>query len=250
MHLYIELIKSKKNSFFISTVLYTILLSVSIHIVNSNSLLYFKIEPYIYGSRPLDFFFVLIVTLGFSYQLFFIKKNNLMTYIGLRIEKKKYIIAHVVSTMLLVFFMVFIANILAVILSVKIAILKPNTLNSSLAGYIFGDLQMENPLVFGLIWSVYKATIGAIICLFGQMSAFYIENLFLSVILPFVLVFLNDFVLEVLGFPEYGITTSFCLNRLTCAVMNFKNIGICIVNLLFMLFVVLMLLRKRYAKNF
>ena len=49
------------------------------------------IEPYIFGSNPVDFFFPLFVNIPFSFYVYFLKKNHFLDYAHLREAKKKYI---------------------------------------------------------------------------------------------------------------------------------------------------------------
>lgn len=45
-----------------------------------------------------------------------------------------------------------------------------------LTGYILGEMQLLDPLKFGLLWSFYKAVIGLLICSLGIIFAYYVKE--------------------------------------------------------------------------
>ena len=74
---------------------------------------------------------------------------------------------------------------------------------------------MSKPILFGLIWSLHKAFVGALICLFAQIIALYMDNLFLAICGPYVYLLLENFVTGILRIPRFSIWTVFALNRLS-----------------------------------
>ncbi len=244
MTLYVKLLRKSWLVFILSLVVYTSALCVSIYIRNSNSLIYYHIEPYIYGSEPVDFFFSLIVTIPFSWILFYLKKNKFIDYVKTRISDTIYIRTQIISLLTLCFLIVFIANIIAVLFSVNIARISANSLGKTLAGYILGDMQMANPVLFGIIWSFYKACVGTMICMLGQVIALYVKNFFLVVILPFIYVFLENFTTSILMLSKYSITTSFVLNRLKARAMLPQNLLIAIIQFIIVIIMMYFFLGK------
>lgn len=209
--------------------LYTGVLLLFITITNSNSMIYHKISPYAYASEIIDFFFALIVSIPFSYYTFFMKKDSFLEYASLRISKKKYIAYHFAATVTMCFFMIFIVNMVGVLFSCTIANITSSDTAPTLEKYILGQLQMNHPLVFGLVWSFQKAFIGMMICLFAQIIALYVENLFLALCIPFVYVLLENFLTSILRLSRFSLSTTFILNRLKPSVMSIENIVISIV---------------------
>ena len=57
MNLFLKSIKRKSLTTVIVGVIYLITLTSLIYINNGNSMIYYKISPYVYGSSTLDFFF-------------------------------------------------------------------------------------------------------------------------------------------------------------------------------------------------
>lgn len=246
MRLYLSSMRKQAIPAFAVGIIYAVVLMTLIVIYNSNSMIYYQISPYSYASEPIDFFFGLIVSIPFSIYTFFIKKDNFLDYVHVRISRKKYVLIHIFSTMAVCFLMVFIVNILGVIFSCYITNIVESTTKPDLSSYIFGELQMSKSIVFGIGWSLQKALIGSIICLFAQIAALYIENLFLALILPFAYIVVENFITATLGISRFSITTTFVLNRLKPMSMTITNISIGIICFLFVIAAVETYLRSRF----
>lgn len=245
MRLFLTSIRRQAIPAFAVGIIYAIVLMALIVINNSNSMIYYQISPYTYASEPIDFFFGLIVSIPFSIYTFFMKKDNFLDYVHVRISRKKYVLIHIFSTMTICFLMVFIANIIGVVFSCNIANIVESSNKPDLSNYIFGELQMSKPIVFGILWSLQKALIGSIICLFSQITALYIENLFLSLILPFAYIVVENFITSILGLSRFSITTTFVLNRLTPMSMTITNITIGSICFILIIAIIGTVLRRR-----
>lgn len=183
MKLYLDFIRRQMGLAGVLGISYCTLLLILIWQYNADSLIYYQISPYAYASDPIDFFFGLLVSIPFAFGLFYLKKDNFLNPVALRISPQKYIRVYVISTLSLCFCVVFFTNIAGVAFSILIASkeLLGRTQNT-LSGYILGDMQMHHPLAFGVLWSLQKAGIGVLICLFAQIIAFYIKNLFFGAV--------------------------------------------------------------------
>ncbi|MDO4764822.1 MAG: hypothetical protein Q4A29_02090 [Eubacteriales bacterium] len=232
-----------------TTIFYVGVLLLLITITNSNSMIYYKISPYTYASEIVDFFFALIVSIPFSYYTFFMKKDRFLDYVSLRMSKKRYIFSHFAATMFMCFFMIFFVNMIGVIFSCSIASITISANAPTLKDYILGQLQMSNPLIFGIIWSFQKALIGSAICLFAQITALYVENLFLALCLPFVYVLLENFFTSILSLSQFSLTTTFILNRLKPSAMSMGNIVISVAIFLFITLIIFFSLRGYYGRK-
>ncbi len=222
---------------------------VLIYIYNGNSMIYYPIDPYIYGSSPVDFFLPLLLTIPFSFYTYHIVKNGFIDYAGVRISKKKYITYYMLSSLISCFVMVFVANLLAIVFSINIASISQEFSKPSYAGYLLGNLQMNSPLRFGIIWSLYKAFVATLICLFGQIISLYIGNLFLVLLAPFIYSVLENFITGILKIPQFSFMTALILNRLDENLMNPINIIIGILVYSLVIYLTYRLLRSRYEKN-
>jgi len=175
----------------------------------------FPIELWIDGCNILDFFFPLIVTLPFTWILYYEKKDGFINYAAMRMDKKKYIARKILSGVLVVFIMTFVIYYSGLLVSV--IVLKPETIvdDARLYKYIGGTLQAEKPLLFGAVWCVWKAFIGAIISAFGYGIALVVDNLFVVALFPFLYCTIENFVTGTLNLEEYSIVTTYILNRLS-----------------------------------
>lgn len=226
MRLYLNSMKKQTIPALFMGIIYIIVLMALILVNNSNSMIYYRISPYTYASEPIDFFFGLIVSIPFSIYTFFMKKDYFLEYVHVRISKKRYVFIHIFSSMIVCFLMVFIVNIVGIIFSYNIADLVERGSKPTLANYILGDLQMSNPIIFGVLWSLHKSWIGTMICLFAQIIALYVENLFVALLAPLAYVIIENFFTSMLSLSRFSITTTFVLNRLKPESMTMTNVAI------------------------
>jgi len=249
MRLIWKSIKRILPAWLISSVVYTLVLFFSVYSSNHTSLIMYPIQPYIYGSEPVDLFFPLFTTLPFVWPVFFLRINNFLEYVSLRIKPGRYIAYQASASLILCFFMVFLVNITGVLFSLLIANTVNNVQGPSLAGYILGEMQMMNPVHFGLLWSFYKAIIGLLICTLGLILAYYVKNMFLMFLAPFTVIFLENFLTAITGLARYSFTTTFVLNRLDSSVMLPKNLLIGIYMFIILTFAVQRILARYEHQN-
>ncbi len=250
MKLYLDFIRRQMGLAGVLYIGYSALLFFLIWQYNADSMIYYQISPYAYASDPIDFFFGLLVSIPFAFGLFYLKKNNFLNPVALRVSPQKYIRVYVISTLSLCFCVVFFTNIAGVAFSILIASkeLLGRTQNT-LSGYILGDMQMRHPLAFGVLWSLQKAGIGVLICLFAQIIAFYIKNLFLVLLLPGIYVILENFFTAALGLSRYSLSTAFILNRLKPEAMKMGNIGIAVAAFILVIIFTKIILGARYERK-
>lgn len=192
-----------------------IVLSTNEYEVAKGTAISFPIELWIDGSNIVDFFFPLIVTLPFTWMLFYEKKDGFLDYAAMRMDRKTYIIRKILSGMLVVFIMTFVIYYSGLLISV--ITLRPEMVmdDSSIYQYIGGTLQAEKPLLFGVAWCMWKSFVGTIICAFGYMIALVMNNLFVVAFFPFLYCTIENFVTGTLNLEEYSIVTTYILNRLS-----------------------------------
>lgn len=243
-------IKRISPAWLISTLVYTSALFFSIYSANTNSLIMCPIQPYIFGSEPVDLFFPLFSTLPFVWPIYFLRKDNFLEYVSIRIMPGKYLIFQALASLTLCFVMVFLVNIAGILFSLQIANLSNNVQGPTLAGYILGDMQMAYPVKFGFLWSFYKAIIGLLICSLGLIFAYYVKNMFLMFLAPFATIFLENFLTGITGLARYSFTSTFVLNRLDPSVMLPKNLLIGIFTFIILTFVIQrILVHYEYQNN-
>lgn len=230
-------IKRLSLPWLVAILVYLSVLFFSVYISNSNTLIKYPIQAYQFGSEPVDLFFPLFVTIPFTWPIYFLRKDNFLEYVSMRIAPRKYLIIQAIASLSLCFVLVFLVNIAGLAFSLNIANLNNTVQGTSLDGYILGEMQMVNPIQFGLFWSFYKAIIGMLICALGLIFAFYVKNLFFVFLAPFAIVFLENFLTGITGFARFSFTTTFVLNRLDPNVMLAKNLIVGIFMFIMVIFV-------------
>lgn len=249
MSLFYKLVKRKIPLTVICGSIYLIILILSIISTNKNFLIDYPIELYISGSDFPDFIFPLIVSLPFAYYSFYLTKNNFLDYVSMRIKSKDYIKKQIISCVLSIFIMVFIVNFIGIIFSINIASVRSSVQKPDYNGYILGSMQINRPIAFGFLWSLHKALIGAMICLFGQIVSLYVNNLFLALTGTFLFTMLENFLTATMGLQRFSLTTAFVLDRLDPSVMDYRNILIAIFVFAVVIFIMEKIFRKKYEEK-
>lgn len=218
---------SQTKYVFISvTALVTIVLCISSAVMARTSGIYASIEPWIYGCESVDLFFPLVASAPYAWVIYSERKNGFLDYVSTRTNADRYIRGKMISNMLSAFVSVFIIYFFSLVFTLYLMNAHIESGGSRLPLYLFGQVQLQKPLLFGFIWCIYKGAIGAMLCLLGQIISRHSMNLFVITITPLVYTFVENFVTASLGVERFSLTTSFVLNRLTPQVMTVKNMSI------------------------
>lgn len=250
MNLYLISLKRQRIPAVIMGLVYGILLVVMMFVTTSTSVVCYEIDPYNFASDYPDFFFPLIVSLPFAVSTCYLKKDNFLDYVSLRISKGAYLSEHIKAALTLCFIVTFFVNLVGIIISMNIADISPEYRNGhEFDGAFLGYLQEHHVILFGFIWSACKGVMAAMVCFMGQIFAIHLDNLFLALLAPFVYSILENFLSAILGIPQISFTTSMCLTRLSPDVMKscYRLAGIALYILA--IFLIEKYLRKRDEKN-
>lgn len=244
-NLFLNSMKRKLAPTIVTGIVYLAILIVLMIKTNAESIMDYRINPYQYGGDLADFLFGLFVSVPFAISTFAYRKNGFLKYAQVRAYKKNYIKTYLGATLFMCFVMVFIVNMIAIIFSCTIADLNSGPpVGSRLENEILGDMQMNQPVLFGVLWSLFKAFIGTLICLFSQLFALYIKNRFLALMAPYAYVVLENFGCSIIGLPQISLTTLFALNRLDPAISGIETHLIALVIFILVIFGTFILLRK------
>lgn len=221
-----QLIKNNKREILLSCVVSLIgiyVLLIAEYTISKNTAISFPIEIWIDGSKILDFFFPLIITLPFSWMLYYERKDGFINYASMRKERKKYLFGRIMSGMISAFAVTFIIYYVGLV--VAVLFLQPETLvnDNILYRYLWGHFQANNPLIFGIFWCAWKGLIGSIICAFGYLVALVVDNIFVVALLPFIYCTVENFITGTLHLEKYSVTTTYILNRLSPTKMSVVN---------------------------
>lgn len=249
MKVFLQMIKRRVPATILVGAVYLITLMISIGMVNHNSMVNQYIEPYIFGSDLVDLLFPLLATAPFSYLTYYFSSESLNNLISIRTDSRGYKKKIIGSAIVMCFMMVFIVNFLAVIYSARIAKLNSYNHTDDYSLFILGTMQMNKPILFGFIWSLYKALVGCLMCILGQVLALYSKNFFITMLGPFFFVIFENFITATFQLQRFSFTTAFILNRLDPSVMSITNIIIGISSFIIMTLIIYKILREKYENK-
>ncbi len=183
--------------------------------VSKTTAISYPIELWIESSRVIDFFFPLIVTLPFTWQLYHKKKDGFLKYVSVRTNCSKYVLKTVAISLGKIFLMVLLLYYTGIVIAVTLIRPENITADNILERYVFGIVQMNYPLIFGLGWCIWKGIVGIVIATFGYAVALVVDNVFIVSLLPFLYCILENFVTGTLHLEKYSVCTTYILNRLS-----------------------------------
>lgn len=231
------------------TILITTVLSILCYITVNNTAICNKIEIWIEACDYVDFFLPLIVCLVFSPFFYFINRKGFIKYAAVRTGRKRYLLIHFLATAICVVLVVSISYYVSLCISLN---MTPETLvqENRLADYVFGVYEIYHPYQFGLVWCLYKGVVATLFVGFGNLLALYTDNLFVSVLGPFVYCMAENMITALLNIPMYSILTTYVLNRLSPSCMHVHNYIIgCFTYILITLGIILIIRRKKENDN-
>lgn len=173
-----------------------------------------NIEIWQNSNQITDLIFPLIAVLPTCWLMYYERKNNFLIYTITRVSPKKYILYKLLMISLLSALIVFIVSFSGLIFS-SIFTSHIGLTGIELQGYdrslnqFGGYYLVNNPYLYGLVLSLWRAFIGAIVGILGFILSLYIDNIFIILTAPFVYVFISHYILALLGVPYYSIITSF-----------------------------------------
>lgn len=189
-------------------------------IVSGDTAICDNIEMWIDACSYMDFFFPLVVCIPFVPLVYYQKRRDFLRYAAIRCGRNRYIKFNLISMALMTVFSTAMAYFVTLVISVKV--LRPiYTYDTSrLINYALGYYEVNHPFLFGAVWCFWKGLIAFLFVLFGSMLVLYTENLFVSVLSPFIYCMAENMITALLGFPEYSIVTTYVLNRLSPDAMH------------------------------
>ena len=182
------LIRSTKKFIIPALILLLVLtaaLTVFCFVTVKNTAVCNRIEIWIEACDYVDFFLPLAVCLAFTPFFYFINRKGFIKYASVRAGKKRYLLTHFLATAVCTVLVVMVSYYATMCISLR---MTPETLvtENRLFDYVFGEYEVNHPYLFGLAWCFYKGVVATLFVLFGNLLALYTDNLFVSVLGPFV----------------------------------------------------------------
>jgi len=197
-----------------------------------------NIELWIEASNFVDFFFPLFVSLPFVWKIYFERKDGFINYISIRTDCKIYLIKKITAGMATVFVMVFVIYYTGLVFAELVVEPQYIAKEVIIKRYMWGQMKMEMPLIFGMFWCSWKSFVGMMICLFGYAISLLSDNLFVISLVPFLYCMLENFVTGTLGLERYSICTTYILDRLSPDAMTVHNYYIGLITFLFAMIII------------
>lgn len=180
----------------------------------------YDLEAWEVGMEYINFLFPLIATLPVGWLMYYERKDNFLIYTLPRVSKKRYVLSKWIvlagSAGVTMFIVMFAGVLTALYLKPEIipelVLVDPITgeLTSQILSHHFlGELFANHPLVYGLLLSIWRGLLAALVATFAFVLSLYIENLFIILTGPFIYWILENFILSILGIPQYRLVTAF-----------------------------------------
>lgn len=196
-----------------------------------NYALEYDLEAWEVGVEFIVFIFPLIAVLPVGWLMYYERKDHFLVYTLPRVSKKKYLFAKwivVAGSAAVTMFIVMFAGVLtALYLKPEIVpvliLVDPVTeelISQILAHHFLGELFAYQPLIYGLLFSVWRGLLAALIATFAFVLSLFVENIFIISTGPFIYYILENFILSVLRIPQYRLVTAFDPTSLTLSSIN------------------------------
>lgn len=223
-----------------------------------NYALEYDLEAWEVGMEYINFIFPLIAALPVGWLMYYERKDNFLIYTLPRVSKKKYLLSKWIvlagSAAVTMFIVMFAGVLTALYLKPEIVPvltrMDPVTeelISSILTDHFLGELFAYQPVVYGLLLSVWRGVLAALIATFAFILSLYVENLFIILTGPFIYYILENFILSVLGMSQYRLVTAFEPGRSDS--LDVGNLSLMIGPFLLILFmIVLVFYFKRIKK--
>lgn len=195
---------------------------VSIWITAGDTVIYYPLQLWKNSSEIFNLIYPLFSALPFCWILYYEKKNGYLNFVSARIPLKSYLSTHYFGGALLSFFCMIFISISGLILSLYI--IEPQFVeefHNEFAGSLLEEMKLSNPLVYGLLLSLWRGFISILMYSFGFFLSLISKHLFIILTGSFIYSILENFATALMGCPVLSICTAFEPSR-----MNFKNASI------------------------
>ena len=192
-----------------TTIAITIAACVLTCTLYSSYALSFDLDAWEVGTEFFGLIYPLFVVIPLCWGLYYERKNHFLLYVCPRVSIKMYLFAKWLIYALAAFLIIAIPYILSALaaLYVKPPIVPFDT--GRVFIHVFQDAYTQHPLAYAVGLSCWKGLIGILIMTMGFVLAMYCDNIFIVLTGPFMYTILENFVLAILGAPQYRLVTAF-----------------------------------------
>jgi hypothetical protein len=179
-----------------------------------------QLEVWEVGFNFINFIAPIIAVVPTCWLLYFERKNGYLKYTLPRISKNKYLLSKwlvIGSSAAVTMFIMSFSSVLLTLyfippIEVVYVLVDPNTgeaVPRIPETHFASELFINQPLLYGLFLSLWKAFISAIMATMGFVFSLYSKNLFIILTGPFVYYILENFTLSILHLKKYRLVTAF-----------------------------------------
>lgn len=171
-----------------------------------------------------------LATVPFCWCMYYERKDNYLSYVFVRKDRKKYIAGKTLVAAAMGGSVVFAASIASLLAS--LCFLPPGDMLSAdraaeIAAwtkmFAFGEFMRTEPIAYAIALSAWRFVLGSLYGVFGFLLSLYMESLFAVLTIPFVYGILENFILSILGFPQFRTVTSFVPTCLSNDLVSIKT---------------------------
>lgn len=206
-----RLIRNEFNKLNFPVILTAALLSITAAILSCTLYkgysLFYDLDAWEVGAEIINFLFPLFVVIPICWSMYYERKNNFLLYTIPRVGKAKYLTAKWIAAAVSAFAIIFIPYFLSAVFALYVK--PPITPWIGTFEHIYLDMYVNSPLLYAFLLSLWKSVIGVLVMSLGFVLSLYVRNVFVILTGPFIYTILENFILSILGKPEYRLITSF-----------------------------------------
>lgn len=183
--------------------------------------LIYTLDAWEVGTEYLLLLYPLFVVLPLCWNLHQERKNNFLLYVQPRVSMSKYLWAKWMVYAISAFCIITIPYILS---AATALLIDPPLDTLNMGNHIFENTYSAQPVIYAVALSVFRGLIGILVMTMGFILAMYCENIFVVLTGPFLYTVLENFVLAILGVPQYRLVTAFepaCMSPEVITAMSF-----------------------------
>lgn len=186
--------------------------------ISVNTAIEIPIQMWIYSSDMLDFFLPILITAPFTWIIFYRNQSDFYHYVAVRTKLRAYLIGQFITIIAAAFLIVLLVNLVGSF-SAMFFISPQHQMQIGEAPYQLPylplKLRVNNPVVFAVVASFWKALIAVILAFAGCIVAYTSSNIFVSSFAILVYVIIENNVSAALGLLQYNLITALSFGRLT-----------------------------------
>lgn len=188
---------------------------ISIMLTASSVMIYYPLQMWQNSNELLSLIYPVFSTIPFCWILYYERKNGYLYFVSTRTSIKKYLINHYICGAFMGFACMFFISFSGLLLS--LFIIQPQFVeatNEILTGSLWGEMQIETPLLYGFLLSLWRGYISILMYTFGYLISLISNHLFVILTGGFIYSILENFATALLNCPAYSLCTSFEPNRI------------------------------------